>query len=360
MANSFTVRELADLVGGQVLGNGDLSIERAAGANDAGPGCVTFASDERWIAVALERSPSAIVVRAAIPLAKPVQILVSDPNLAFAAIVARFAEREVFVPALHPTAWVDATASIHETASLGPHVTVLAGASVGARTRLEAGVVLGVGVRVGDDCHLRANVSVADRCALGNRVIIHSSTVVGSDGFGYATTREGHHVKIPQVGTVVIEDDVEIGACVCIDRARMDETRIGAGTKIDNLVQIAHNVRIGHHCLIVSQAGIAGSSELGHHVVIGGNAGVSGHLKIGDGAQISAFSGVSKNLEGGRGYMAVPAIPIAEGKRVRLMQMKLPEMMTRLKAVEAELKRLRADATSADTSGEARGDLQID
>jgi UDP-3-O-[3-hydroxymyristoyl] glucosamine N-acyltransferase len=326
------------------LGDGSILIERVAGAADAGVGCITFAADERWIKVVRASQAAAVVVREAISDASLAQIVVKDPNLAFAAIVQRFQEIASFEPGIHASAVIAPTATVHKDASLAAHVTVEAGAVVGARTRLEAGVVVGASATIGDDCHFFPNVSVASQCSVGDRVIIHASSVIGADGFGYATTSLGEHKKVPQVGNVVIEDDVEIGACVCIDRARMNETRIGKGTKIDNLVQIAHNVQIGPHCLIVAQAGIAGSSELGHHVVLGGNSGISGHLKIGAGAQISAFSGVSKDLEGGKAYMGVPAIPISDGKRVRLMQLKLPEIVARLKAVESELKRLREGA----------------
>jgi UDP-3-O-[3-hydroxymyristoyl] glucosamine N-acyltransferase len=204
------------------------------------------------------------------------------------------------------------------------------------------GVYIGPGSVIGAHCTLHPNVVVQEEVTIGDRVILHPGVVIGSDGFGYATGQDGVHTKIPQVGRVVIEDDVEIGANTCVDRARLAETRIGRGTKIDNLVQVGHNVHMGQGCLIVAQAGVAGSTKLGRNVVLGGHVGVAGHLELGDGAQVSAFSGVGNNLEGGRGYMGVPARPIAEGKKVRVLSLRLPEIYERLKAAEEALRRIGA------------------
>ena len=349
MDRVWPVSELARLVGGQVIGDGSKGVRTCSGVQQAHVNAITFAQGDAWRGVAAASDAGAVVVDAPLDGAQMPQIVVEDPNLAFAEIVEHMQRGQAIEPGVHHTASIHKDAQVHDQASVGPNVTVEKGARVGAGTRLDAGVIVEEGARVGERCHIRSNVIVAHHCVIGDEVIIHSNTVVGSDGFGYATTKDGRHIKVPQIGIVVIEDRVEIGSCVCIDRARMDETRVGEGSKIDNLVQVAHNVQIGPNCLIVAQAGIAGSAELGRNVVLGGNAGVTGHVKIGDGAQISAFSGVSKNLPGGQGYMGVPAIPIREGKRVRLMQLKLPSIVQRLKALEAALAKLQADGGESET-----------
>ena len=330
----MTVQELADLLSGRVIGDPSVVVSGFAGAGDAGAGDLTFAADARWVDAARDSDAAVILVQEPIDGARAAQIVVKDPNLAFALAVEHMTHAEVPEPGVHGDASVHQDATIDATAYVAACAVVDAGASVGPRAFVGAGTYVGKDAAIGADCLLHANVTVAERVRLGDRVTVHSGAVVGSDGYGYATTPDGVHVKIPQTGTVVVEDDVEIGANVCIDRARFAETRVGKGTKIDNLVQVGHNVKIGPHCLIVSQAGIAGSAELGQHVVLGGHVGVTGHVKLGDGAQITAFSGVSKSLDGGQAYMGVPAIPISEGKRVRLLQMKLPELLKRVRDLE--------------------------
>jgi len=331
---SVNLGEVAEWVKGRVVGDADVSVTGFAGAQDAGPGDLTFAADSRWLDAARTSAAAAVLVKAPIDDARPAQIVVDDPNLAFAIIVERLTRGAEFEPGVHPRACVEQDADVDPTARIGAGAVVESGAFVGARTIIGSGAVVGARARVGEDCRIKANVTLLEGVVLGDRVTIHSGTVIGSDGYGYATSEDGIHVKVPQTGSVVIEDDVEIGANVCVDRARMAETRIGQGTKIDNLVQLGHNVKIGPHCLIVSQSGVAGSTELGHHVVLGGNVGVTGHVKIGDGAQVTAMSGVSKDLPGGAAYMGVPAVPISQGKRIRLFQMRLPDLVTRLKALE--------------------------
>ena len=333
----FTAGVVGPRVGGGGGGYATVAVTGFAGATEAADGDLTFAHEPRWIDAVKDRPAGAVLVRAQVEGMNAVQIVVDDPNLAFAVAVEHMTRRAAADPVVHPDATVHGDAEVHASASVAARAVVDAGAVVGRGAVIGAGVYLGRDVRLGEDCLLHPNVTVAHGVVIGDRVIIHSGTVVGSDGYGYATTPEGRHVKIPQTGTVVIEDDVEIGANVCIDRARINETRIGRGTKIDNLVQVGHNVKIGPDCLVVSQAGIAGSSELGRQVVLGGHVGVAGHASIGDQAQVAAYSGVPGDLEGGQAYMGIPAIPISEGRRVRVLQARLPELVKRVRRLERRL-----------------------
>jgi UDP-3-O-[3-hydroxymyristoyl] glucosamine N-acyltransferase len=222
------------------------------------------------------------------------------------------------------------------------------GVRVGPRTVVGAGVYVGEDSSIGADCLICPNVTIMHGVTVGDRVIIQAGAVLGSDGFGYATDEKGVHHKIPQVGSVVVEDDVEIGANACIDRARFHETRIGSGTKIDNLVQVGHNVVIGSDSALAAHVGIAGSSVLGRHVALGGMVGVRDHVKIGDGARVGAYSGVGNDLDAGQDYVGIPAMPYRQGLKIRLLTTKLPEIdaglkgaLERLAAVEEALKRLR-------------------
>ncbi len=338
-----TVAELASLVSGRVQGEPSIEVTGCAGIESAGAGELSFISDPKYLGVAARSKAAAIVAASPVPGYGGVHILVADPNLAFARIVDSLMRGRISArPGIEPGAHIAVDAKVDASATVRAGAYIASGARVGARTVVFPGTYIGERVSVGADCILYPNVVLREDVRVMDRVILHSGVVVGADGFGYATDPAGVHVKIPQVGTVIIEDDVEIGANSCIDRARFEATRIGKGTKIDNLVQIGHNVVVGDHSLIVAQAGVAGSTKLGKHVVLGGHVGVAGHLEIGDGAQVSAFSGVGNNLPGGAGYMGVPARPIAEGKRVRLLQLKLPEIWERLKTAEAALRRLGA------------------
>jgi UDP-3-O-[3-hydroxymyristoyl] glucosamine N-acyltransferase len=333
-----SVRELAALTGGRIVGDPDAAVTSFAGVESAGPGDVCFVASEKFRPLLAATRASAVVVQVEAPECRATQIVVADANLAFAKIVAEMRRRRTLGEAgVAPGAHVDPTASIDPTAAIRPGAIVAARATIGARTRLEGGAYVGEGASIGADCVLHPQSAVLEGVRVGDRCIVHAGAVLGADGFGFATDAAGVHQKIPQVGTVVVEDDVEIGANTCIDRARFDETRIGRGTKIDNLVQIAHNVTVGPHCLLVAQAGIAGSTRLGRNVVIGGMTGVTGHVEVGDFAQVSAMSGVSKDLEGKQGYLGVPAKPFREGLKVRTLTQKLPELFERLRAAEARL-----------------------
>jgi UDP-3-O-[3-hydroxymyristoyl] glucosamine N-acyltransferase len=349
-----TVRELAESVGGRVVGDPDVEIRGFSGIERAAAGDVTFVSDDRFLAQLAVTKASAVVLKAESAECPAAQIITPDPNLAFARIVSD-AERALARGrgGVDPRASVDPAADVDPTASVRAFAVVAAGARVGPRTIVGSGTYVGEEAVLGADCLIHPNVSILHHVRIGDRVTIHAGAVLGSDGFGFATDAKGVHHKIPQVGTVVVEDDVEIGANSCVDRARFHETRIGQGTKVDNQVQIGHNVVIGPGSILAAQAGIAGSTTLGHHVVLGGKVGIADHVKIGDVARISAYSGVGKDLEGGQDYLGIPILPLREGLKVRVLTGRLPEIVAdlkdaraRIEALEAELKRLAEETTS--------------
>ncbi len=336
-----SVREIAALVGGRVVGDPDVAVTGFAGIDRAAPGHVTFVALPKWQPLLGTTAASAVLVQEAVPSCPAVQVVVPDANLAFALVVADLQRRDALDSAgVRPGAHVDPQAIVDPSACVMPGAVVAAKAVVGPRTRVSSGAYVGPRAAVGADCVLHPNCTILDDVRVGDRCIIHAGAVLGADGFGFATDKAGVHHKVPQVGTVVIEDDVEIGANTCVDRARFDVTRIGRGSKIDNLVQIGHNVELGPGCLLVAHSGVAGSSKLGRNVVIGAMAGVTGHVELGDFAQVSAMSGVSKDLDGGQGYLGVPARPYREGLKIRMLTQKLPELLERLKAAEARLAEL--------------------
>jgi len=321
-----TVRQLAELVQGQIEGDPELRIGAAKVIAEAQSGHITFCDNDKQ-AKGLAASPaSASVISLSLQVTGKTFIRVKDPLTAFIRIVQHLHPP---LPAYPPG--VDARAAIHPTVILGPgvvihpFVSIGEGSRIGARCQLYPGVTIGRHCVVGDDCILHPQVVLYDETTLGKRVVCHSHSVLGADGFGYRF-HEGKHTKVPQLGSVEIGDDVEIGACTTIDRGTFTATRIGTGTKIDNLVMVAHNCQLGAHNIIVSQVGIAGSSSTGSYVVLAGQAGVCDHIHIGDRAVVGARAGVMTNLDGGHCYIGTPAVPDREHKRVVLSTMKLPEM----------------------------------
>ena len=316
MAGDFSIdlHELAALVGGQLSFCPEQArIRGVASVEDAGPDEVTFLGNPKYASSLQVSKAGAVFVsldfNQQVP---PVLIRVENPSVAFAKAVERFAPKPAsFAPGIHPTAVIAKGVELGEGVSIQPHAVLEPGAKVGAHSVIGAHVYLGHGAIVGSDCLIRSGVTIAERCIVGDRVILHSGCVVGSDGFGFETV-SGKHLKIPQVGIVQIDEDVEIGANTTIDRARFGRTWIGAGTKIDNLVQIAHNVVIGKNCLIVSHVGISGSTRIGDGVTLAGQVGVVGHIQIGNGVVIGAQSGVNKSISKPGLYMGTPAIPAAE------------------------------------------------
>jgi UDP-3-O-[3-hydroxymyristoyl] glucosamine N-acyltransferase len=310
-----TLAELAALVGGEVSGDGSIPITGVAPLEVAGPGLVSFFANKRYRADFEASRAAAVLVSRELEVPAGRTVVRSDnPYLAFAKIATHFHPPARVVPGVSPQAAVDPTASIDPSAQVGPFVSVGPRTTVGPRTVLAPGVQLSADVRVGADSVLYANVAVREGCSIGDRVILQPGVMIGGDGFGFATDLVGEggsgprHFKVPQTGNVVIEDDVEIGANSCVDRAALGSTVIGRGTKIDNLVQIGHGVVMGPLCIVAAGAGIAGSTRLGMGVVVWGQAGITGHLEIGDRANISAQSGVMRDLKPGERVAGTPAI----------------------------------------------------
>ena len=269
------------------------------------------------------------------PRAGQIYVRVTNPSLVLGQFCGVLERR--FWPrppaGIHPTAVIDRDAVVAETASIGPYCLVSSGARIGHRAVLTSHVSLGAHAKVGDDSRLMTHVSLGDFCEVGDRSLLNPGVVIGADGFGYETV-DGVHEKVPQIGRVIIEDDVEIGANTTIDRARFSETRIGSGTKIDNLVQIGHNVRIGRGCLIVAQVGISGSAILEDYVVIGGQSGVVGHITVGKGTRVGGQSGVSKTLPPGSVVQGSPAVELRMFQRISALQRRLPDFFARFQQLE--------------------------
>jgi len=336
-----TLGELAALVKGAVTGDPETRITGVAGVREARPGDITFAADARYTRRLADSKASAAVVSAEIAPARDMPlILVPDAEEAFAKIAASFAPPPVRCePGVHPSAVVAPDVRLGKNVAVGACVVVESGSSVGDRTALWPQVYVGRDVVVGADCIIYPNVTLRERVRIGDRCIIHSGTVIGSDGFGYVR-REGRHEKIPQLGTVVIEDDVEIGACVTVDRARFDRTWIKKGTKIDNLVQIAHNDVIGENCIIVSMVGLCGSVYIGDNVVLAGKVSVDSHISIGDGAVVGALAGVSRDVPDGMVVSGYPAQEHKKELRLAASLQLVPKLLERVKELEKKVREL--------------------
>jgi UDP-3-O-[3-hydroxymyristoyl] glucosamine N-acyltransferase len=333
----ITVRQLAELVRGEVCGDGDVVIHAARTLAEAGPGDITFVESDRYAAQLHACRASAAVVGLALAAGGLTVIRVAEPLSAFIAVVRHLQGKSEAAPhGIDPRACVDPTAQIGPAASILPFASVGAGAVLGARCRVHNGAVVGRNCRLGDDVTVYPNAVLYEDTVVGNRVIVHAGAVLGADGFGYRV-HDGHHVKVPQLGYVEIGDDVEIGAGTTIDRGTFGPTRVGAGTKIDNLVQIGHNCRIGRHNLLVSQVGIAGSCTTGDYVVMAGQVGVADHVAVGDGAVIGARSGVPSDVPAGERVLGTPALPEREQKRILITLAKLPEMRRDLQRIKQQL-----------------------
>ncbi len=332
----YTVAEIAQLLGGEIIGDKSLIINGFAPADRAQAGDLTFAENESYFARAEQSAASAIIVDGPYASTRKVVIRVVNSRVAFAKVLPLFFPEPVFAPGIHPTAIVAPTAQVDTTAHIGPYCVLGENVRIGPRSVLQGSTHVGANCRLGEEVNLFPNVILYPGTEVGNRVRIHSGTVVGSDGFGYVLDN-GIHRKVPQIGNVIIRDDVEIGANVTIDRGALGPTVIGKGTKIDNLVQIAHNVTLGEHCLLVSQCGIAGSTKLGNYVILAGQVGLAGHLKIGNRVGVGAQSGVMNNIPDGEKWLWTPAQPERQAKRQMIALQQLPELMRRVHQLEKKL-----------------------
>lgn len=356
-ASLITLSQIADQVGGVLVGSdGKEEIRSIRPMNEAGPQDLTFLANPKYRKAVPALRAGAILVPEILPEAQIPQIVVPSPYLAMALLLQHFFPLPTPSRGISAQAAVDPSASIAQNVEIRPGCVVEAGAEIGKGTILFAGCVVGAGAKIGEHCILHPRVSVLDRVRIGNRVIVQSGTVIGSDGFGYAEWPEGQRLRIPQTGTVVLEDDVEIGANVTIDRATFGETVIGRGTKIDNLVQIAHNVRTGRDCVIVAQAGISGSTRLGDRVILAGQVGVVGHIEIGSGSMVGAQSGVAQTLPAGSRVSGSPTLSHPLWLRIQATLKNLPGLARRLSALEkAVFGRVTSRETSTDSEGEAHG-----
>jgi UDP-3-O-[3-hydroxymyristoyl] glucosamine N-acyltransferase len=334
----MTLRELAGRVNARFAPEaGDVEISSVASLADANPGDISFFGNPKYIGALRKTRATAVFLPESFTEEIPSHgLFVADPATAFAQILPLFTPQPIVrEPGIHPTAIISPDAEIGEDCSIGAHVVIEAGSKIGTRSIIEAQCFIGQQTSLGEDCHLHPQVTVRERCRIGNRVTLQCGVVIGADGFGYEF-RDGKQQKIPQTGTVQIDDDVEIGANSAVDRARFGRTWIQRGTKIDNLVQIGHNVTIGEHCILCAQVGISGSTRIGNYVTLAGKVGLSGHIEIGDQVMIGAMSGLAKNVPPKTIMFGAPAQPIREYKENYALLKNIRKLYNRVKALEAK------------------------
>jgi UDP-3-O-[3-hydroxymyristoyl] glucosamine N-acyltransferase len=333
---ALNLSEIAELLGGTLVGDQDPVIEGVASIEDAGPGDLTFVAKPKFLGKLVGCRASAVIIGPGMTTDLPA-LMVEQPFPAFAEFLKRFQTDldRVFPPGVHPTAVIDPEAEVAAASSIGPFCVVGPGTVIGAGSRLGSHVALGPDIVIGRDCLIYPQVTVRDGTILGDRVILHAGCSIGTDGFGYLPTATGPG-KVPQVGIVVLEDDVEIGAGSCVDRSTTGRTVIGAGTKLDNQVQVAHNVTIGRGCAISAQSGISGSSVLEDGVTVGGKVGVGDHLRLGRGSKIAGGSGVIRDVPAGGTVFGYPALEFQEGFRLVAALRKLPGLLRRVAKLEKE------------------------
>ncbi|MFH0964935.1 MAG: UDP-3-O-(3-hydroxymyristoyl)glucosamine N-acyltransferase [Planctomycetota bacterium] len=344
MQTRKTLSELAELVGGEIVGRRRIVIRGVSGIKEAHKGEITFVANRKYLGLLKETQASAVVVSKDVSDSPIPMIRVSNPDLAFARIVDAFSAKPLtFYQGIHPTAILGEDVELGKEVSIQAYSVVQPGARIGTNTIIYPGVYVGHYARIGRNCLIYPRVVIREHVRIGDNVIIHSGAIIGSDGFGFSTV-EGVRVKIPQIGTVLIEDDVEIGANVTIDRARFDKTIIRKGTKIDNLCQIAHNVVIGEHTCVVAQTGIGGSVRIGKNVILAGQTGVDGHVTIGDGVQAGARSGILKDVREGAVVSGFPAQDHRRELRERAATKRVPELMNQVKELSEKVDRLERQA----------------
>jgi UDP-3-O-[3-hydroxymyristoyl] glucosamine N-acyltransferase len=345
LAIRLTLLELAERIDGTVINGSASSFFTGMAALDAaGAADISFLGNEKYLPQFLATKAGAVIVPKGYDFGNhsSALIAVSNPSLAFAAVVRHFASSgNSFKPGIHPTAFVDPSAKLDSSkVSIQAGAIIMANVVIGDGTVISPNCVIHDDARIGENCKLGANVTIRENCELGHRVIIQPGAVIGSDGYGYEFS-EGRHVKIDQVGIVEIHDDVEIGANTTIDRARFGKTVLGEGSKIDNLCQIAHNVVVGKHCLIIAQTGLAGSCKIGDYVTIAAQSGVSGHITIHDKAILSARCGATTSLAGDTIYAGKPALPMRDEYKLQAHVRRLPKLVARIKALEDSLEKFK-------------------
>jgi UDP-3-O-[3-hydroxymyristoyl] glucosamine N-acyltransferase len=333
--------ELKERLSCALRGDGSVEVTRVRGIDEAGPGDLTFVANPRYLSKLATTRASAVIVAPDVECPLP-SLLSENPYLAFARAVEALHHANPPAPGLHPSAQVDASARLGEGVHVGAFAVIGPRTKVGARTVVRPHVVLYEDVSVGEDCLLHSGVQVREGCRLGNRVVVQNGAIIGGDGFGFAQDESGRYHKIPQVGVVVLEDDVEIGALTAIDRAALGETRIGRGTKLDNLVQIGHSVTIGQDTVVAGQVGIAGSAKIGNRVTLAGQAGIVGHLEIGDGAIVTAQTGIPGDVPPGAVISGSPGFDNRAWLKSTAVFSKLPELQKRVRELERAIAELKA------------------
>ncbi|OGF48114.1 MAG: UDP-3-O-(3-hydroxymyristoyl)glucosamine N-acyltransferase [Candidatus Firestonebacteria bacterium RIFOXYA2_FULL_40_8] len=336
----LTLSDIANLTGGKLSGEGGIYIYRVAELADARDGDISFVAEEKYIKDAELSKAGALIIKEGLSVPGKSTVTVVNPHYAIARIMEKLYIKETPVKGIHSSAIVSIKAKIGNSSSILPYVIIEDGAEIGENTVLYPFVYVGKNARIGANTVIYPNVTIREEVLIGNNVIIHAGAVIGSDGFGYTKKEDRTFYKIPQIGTVVVEDYVEIGACACIDRAMLSETRIKKGTKIDNLVQVGHNAVIGENCILAGQSGLGGSAKLGSGVILAGQAGVADHVDVGENAFILAQAGVSKSLEANKVYVGSPAEEARQFWKTLVETKKIGEMNSRLKVLEQRFKEI--------------------
>ena len=335
------LRDLAERLSCRLDGDGDIEIKRVAPLDGATPGDITFFANPKYLSLLTQTRASAVILRPDAPDPPCAALRVENPYLAFARALRLFVPTLQPVPGVHEFSEVAANVKFGKDVSIGAFVVIGESSCVGDRTTIGPNTTIGPGVVIGNDCLIHSNVAVRESVTIGDRVVIQNGAIIGSDGYGFVRRDDGTHEKIPQVAKVFIEDDVELGANTTVDRPSLGETRIKAGTKIDNLVQIGHGVTVGHNVLMAAQVGIAGSTTIGDDVMFGGQVGVGGHLKIGDRSVAVGQSGVTHSIDSNSEVAGYPAIESKEWRRAVTIFRRLPELKRRIEELEAQLEKLR-------------------
>jgi UDP-3-O-[3-hydroxymyristoyl] glucosamine N-acyltransferase len=337
---SLSLGVIAEKVGGKVKGDPEILIRGIVGLKSAGPGDLTYLTGEKHRRLLAQCRASAIIVSPDMADLSFPLLVIENVLLAYARAAQLFHQLPYLALGVHPPAHVEPNAELGGEVRIGALAHVGVRSRIGARTRIYGGAYVGNEVTLGEDCVIHPGVTILDRCLIGDRVVVNSGAVIGSDGFGYAQDERGRHVKIPQRGIVQIDEDVEIGANCTVDRAVFERTWIQKGTKIDNLVMVAHNVVVGEHCILVAQVGIAGSARLGRHVILGGQVGVVGHVEIGDGARVAGQSGVARSIKAGQDMAGSPAVPQRQWFQAHSNLRKVGRMKDELRALGERVAKL--------------------